>query len=208
MKQEQSFMSNSTDRMLSDTVMRYRQLQAALTAIMVLDWEKMRGLAFTQEPGDVHCSEWDGLFDSRKSGRYAHWFEEHFGNYPALLHQLAIDSVRYELGARRPARQMTLKEILVARYRFGCLHVYFMPSRGEGFVEAETYDSVRLRLYDSRARNWVWHRAIFGRDARQMAASQEVGGEMTPVPITLAEIALYHSKGTAIRMHNYDDLLL
>jgi hypothetical protein len=31
---------------------------------------------------------------------------------------------------------------------------------------------------------------------------------MTPVPITLAEIALYHSKGTAIRMHNYDDLLL
>jgi hypothetical protein len=85
MKQEQLFMSNSTHRMLPDTVMSYRQLQAALGAIMILDWQKIRRLTFSQEPGRVHCSEWDDLFDPGKSGRYARWLEENFGNYPALL---------------------------------------------------------------------------------------------------------------------------
>lgn len=85
MKEDQLFMNSPTHRMLSDTVMRYRQLQAALGAIMVLDWEKMRRLPFSQEPGRVHSSEWDDLFDLRKSGRYARWFEDNFGRkYPPL----------------------------------------------------------------------------------------------------------------------------
>jgi hypothetical protein len=173
---------------------------------MVLDWEKMRGLAFSKEPGLVHCSEWDDLFDSHKSGRYAHWFEGNFGNYPALLRQRAIDSIRYQLGAQRPAQPMTLHEILAARYRFGRLHVHFVPPRGEGFVEAETHSSVRLRLYDSRAHNWEWQKAVFGRAAPQTAAPQEVGVEITPVPITLAEILMYAAKGKAITMRSHDDL--
>ena len=208
MREEQLFMSNSTHRMLSDTVMRYRQLQAALTAVMVLDWENIRGLAFTQESGKIHSSEWDDLFNSRKSGCYARWFEQYFGDYPALLRQLAIDSVRYQLGARRPARQVTLQELLVARYRFGLLQVFFMPSRGEGFVEKETYYSIRIRLCDSRARSWEWHKAVFGRAAQQMTASQEVGVEVTPVPTSLAQIVLYAAMGSAIKLYNFDDLLI
>jgi hypothetical protein len=202
MTEEQLFMSNPTHRMLSDTVMRYRQLQASLAAITILDWEKMQGLAFSKEPGQIHCSEWDDLFDSHKLGRYANWFEENFGSHPALLRQLAINSVRNLLGYQRPARQMTLQEILVARYRSD-LQIYFWPARGEGFVERETHSSIRLRLYDSRAGNWEWQKAVFG-----PAAPQQVDVEMTPVPTTLAEIVHYSAKGSAIKMNNRDDLLV
>ena len=208
MREEQLFMSNPTHRMLPDTVMRYRELEAALGAIMILDWEKMRRLAFSKEPGEVHCSDWDDLFAPGKSGRYARWFEENFGNYPALLRQLAIDSVRYQLGARRPARLVTLQEILVARSRYYRHEFFFQPPRGQGFVEAETYGSIRLRLYDTRTHNWEWQKAVFGLAALQMAAPQEISVEMTPVPKTFAEIVLYSAKGSAIRMYNHDDLLV
>jgi hypothetical protein len=210
MKRRQLFMTDRTHRMLSDTVMRYRQLQAALGAIMVLDWEKMRRLALSQERGLVRCSEWDDLFDPRRSGRYAHWFEDNFGNYPALLRQWAIDSVRYQLGAdrtrERPRRQLTVREILIARYRSG-LRVYFWPPGGDGFVESDTRNLIRLRLYDSSGRNWGWQNAVFAWASPQMVAPQEGGEEMTPVSTTLAEIVL-SVKGYSIEMHNYDDLLV
>lgn len=208
MKQEQLFMSNPTHRMLPDTVMRYRQIQAALGAIMILDWEKIRRLGFSQELGHVHCPEWDDLFDPGKTGRYAGWFEENFGNCPAFLRQFAIDSVRFQLRSRRPARLVTLQEILVARYRSGLNDVFFWPPRSQGVVEAETRSSIRLRLYDSLTHNWEWHKAVFGRAALQMAAPQGISAEMTPVPINLAEIVLYSAKGSAIRMYNHDELLV
>ncbi|HJZ34326.1 MAG TPA: hypothetical protein VKF35_24640 [Hyphomicrobiaceae bacterium] len=205
-------MTDPTHRMLSDTVMRYRQLQAALGAIMVLDWQKMRRLALSQERGLVRCSDWDDLFDPRRSGRYAHWFEENFGNYPALLRQRAIDSVRYQLGAdrarepSRPRRQVTLREILIARYRSG-LRVYFCPARGDGFVESDARNLIRLRLYDSSRRSWGWQNAAFAWASPQMVAPREGGEEMTPVSTTLAEIVV-SSKGYSIEMHNSDDLLV
>jgi hypothetical protein len=101
---------------------------------------------------------------------------------------------------------MTLQEILGARCRSGLPDVFFWPPRGQGFVEAETHSSIRLRLYDSHARNWQWQKAVFGRSASQMAAS--VGVEITAVPITFAEIVLYSAKGSAITMYNHDDLLI
>ncbi len=207
MREEQLFMRNPTHRMLPDTVMRYRQLEAALGAIMILDWENVRRLAFFKENGEVHCSEWDNLFDPGKSGSYAHWFEETFGNYPAHLRQLAIDSARRQLAGRRPARRVTLREILVARSRCFFHNFYFWPPRSQGFVEAETYDSIRLCLYNTRAHNWEWQKAVFGHAALQMAAPQEMDGEMTPVPATFAKIMLY-TKGSAINMFNYDNLLV
>jgi hypothetical protein len=48
MKRQQLFMTNPIHRMVFDTVMRYRQLQAALGAIIILDWENMRRLVFSR----------------------------------------------------------------------------------------------------------------------------------------------------------------
>ena len=203
-------MINTTHSMVSDTAMRYRQLRAALGAIIILDWENMRRLVLFREPGLVRCPEWDGLFDTGMSGRYAIWFEENFGDYPALLRQWGIDSVRNHLSGARPSRgELTLRQILIARYRSSDLNgVYFDPPRSDGFVEAVEPGSIRLRLYDQSTRSWGWQKAAFGRAVpRMVSPPQDDGTEMTPIPTMLAKLVIY-TKGYSIAMHNNDDLLV
>jgi hypothetical protein len=187
------YMTAATQRMAADTVTRYRQIEAALGAIAILDWAEVSRLPQHTEGGVRRCPGWEDMFLSDTCApRCFDWFHTRFAEVPVYLRRLALRASRPRvsdgLGYPGPAppgqAEATLAEILLARRRWVCLSFTFAPRLGCDMVREVRRGLIELQLYDRVADRWVWRRAAYDDrgTAQLIDKPRENGAPMLPLP--------------------------
>lgn len=211
------YMTAATQRMAADTAMRYRQIEAALGAIAILDWTDVSRLPQHPDGGVWRCPGWEDMFlTATRAPRCFDWFQTRFADVPAYLSRLALRAAgpRVSQGRVRPEpappgmAEATLAEILLARRRWTCLSFTFAPRLGCDMVRQVRSGLLELQLYDRSADRWVWRRAAHDDQsvARPIDKPRENGAPMLPVPRSKAWATLTLVRSISLRSDDPLDL--
>lgn len=185
------FMTPATRQMAADTVMRYRQMMAALDAVSIHEWPTVRHFPPDNPERSSRCAVWENAFLSEECTtlpRYLDWFQTEFGDVPDLFRRRAVVSTGYSLGRRRlpdPSRRdLDLRELLAMRRWWQPLHLEFGLRRRpeQEVIERPTWGRLRLRLFDRSTSQWGWQEAAFETETTPPVPLTEEGVEMLPVP--------------------------
>ena len=201
--------------MVADTVMRYRQMQAALAAVQMLDWASIVQLPDTS-PGTQYSSAWNDLFldpERTRSPHYFDWFQTKFGDVPPVLRRRAVESVGFGPFGFRKAhpsrRQGSLAQILAARFAHEQLSFLFHPEQDPEIVARASPRFallpvlLRLHLYDRVSGSWEWRLAAYDDQKTNWRAEPPVddGAEMLPVPEDCAVVTFSSQRRIYLRNH-------
>jgi len=204
--------------MVADTVMRYRQMRAALAAVQMLDWASIARLP-DLAPGARDFPAWNDMFlDGERTylPRYFDWFQTQFGDVPLVLRRRAVESMGFGPFGYRKAhpsrREGTLVQILVTRFRISPQLSFSFPEGDPEIVTRACPRSfpsrlLRLRLYDRTSNSWEWRLAAYEYQKTDWRAEPPIddGAEMSPVPEDCAVVTLGSSR-SRIHLRNYAPL--
>lgn len=202
--------------MVPSTAVRVRRLAAALQAILILDWERVRQAMSDREKAGSEfapsVSRWDNSF----AVPHAAWLDEHFGDVLDHFVQwaVALPSFANRRTGERRARLAalagnTLHEFL-ARFAWPFVQIHFgVSSIASDAVQVADIGVLRVRLYDADSGLWVWRLAAyalgFGRCPRIADQPMADGERMTAEPRQCAEFRV-GSSGLCFKWRDPDPL--